>query len=285
MSAPYLNIEKLKKLVSSGDSRITTSSKKILAAIKPSIRIKTEQLQGEYVLGGSRMGGLPDLPLDTHWPTLENKYPMIFLGQINLKDLSSFSCASILPKDGILSFFVVDPHDEKFEKFVLLKPGVFESKNITKVLFIAGKDLVRKNAPAGVSVLKSCVLTFGEEETFPQFESAAYEAIGVGQGIFTELVSDAVEEEQTLHRILGYPDQIQGDVAASVQQCFEKNWENPDWESLAEQGKELILLFQMDSDDNLDVMWGDGGMLYFYIKPEDLANTDFSNVWCEEQCY
>jgi uncharacterized protein YwqG len=46
-----------------------------------------------------------------------------------------------------------------------------------------------------------------------------------------------------------------------------------------------LLLLQLDSDDPIDVMWGDGGMLYFWIRRDDLANRRFDKTWMTLQCY
>ncbi|MBI2809943.1 MAG: DUF1963 domain-containing protein [Candidatus Melainabacteria bacterium] len=45
------------------------------------------------------------------------------------------------------------------------------------------------------------------------------------------------------------------------------------------------LLLQLDSDDELNFMWGDCGTLYFCIDEHALKKLDFSNVWLELQCY
>jgi hypothetical protein len=45
-----------------------------------------------------------------------------------------------------------------------------------------------------------------------------------------------------------------------------------------------ILLLQLDSDDDAGMMWGDVGMLYFWIKREDLKKENFDNVWMILQC-
>ncbi|WP_433089009.1 DUF1963 domain-containing protein [Dactylosporangium sp. CA-052675] len=43
---------------------------------------------------------------------------------------------------------------------------------------------------------------------------------------------------------------------------------------------EWRLLWQVDTDeDGLGWMWGDMGMLYFWIRDEDLAAARFDRVW------
>ncbi len=46
-----------------------------------------------------------------------------------------------------------------------------------------------------------------------------------------------------------------------------------------------ILLMQIDTDDSLNIMWGDSGVANFFIRKEDLLNLDFSNVIYNWDCY
>jgi uncharacterized protein YwqG len=54
--------------------------------------------------GDSKLGGTPDLPLSINWPQYEDK-SMLFLGQVNLYEISEFHQTQYLPKSGILYFF------------------------------------------------------------------------------------------------------------------------------------------------------------------------------------
>ena len=56
-------------------------------------------------------------------------------------------------------------------------------------------------------------------------------------------------------------------------------------ENIKLRSRELVLLFQMDSDEDLNVMWGDLGIIYFCIDKEDLENKAFSNTKFTLQCY
>jgi uncharacterized protein YwqG len=44
-------------------------------------------------------------------------------------------------------------------------------------------------------------------------------------------------------------------------------------------------LLQLDSDEEAGMMWGDRGMLYFWIPEEALAPRRFGEVWTILQCY
>ena len=50
--------------------------------------------------------------------------------------------------------------------------------------------------------------------------------------------------------------------------------------------REWILLFQMASimEDQYELMFGDVGNLYFYIRKKDLKECNFENVWLVLQC-
>jgi uncharacterized protein YwqG len=53
---------------------------------------------------------------------------------------------------------------------------------------------------------------------------------------------------------------------------------------LEENRSDWVLLLQIDSDDFCEMMWGDCGMLYFWIRKEDLAARNFDDVWMILQC-
>ena len=37
--------------------------------------------------------------------------------------------------------------------------------------------------------------------------------------------------------------------------------------------------------DGFELMFGDCGRIYFYIRKEDLRNRNFENVWLSLQCF
>lgn len=85
---------------------------------------------------------------------------------------------------------------------------------------------------------------------------------------------------QNGHKIGGYPHFAQDDPRFShwIENCS------------SELKPYSILLFQMDSDfskskNGYNIIWGDAGVANFFIKPEDLAARDFSNVLYNWDCY
>lgn len=263
---------------------LTHHTAQLKAVMKPSLRLRTQPLEGEPTIGESRIGGLPDLSKETIWPTCEG-VPLMFLAQINLGDIASYEISSVLPREGILSFFALDPHSD-ITPFTAIGSGVIEEKKTCEVIYSLENSLERRDAPGDITLLEQCSILISREDTFPPIESAMYESLSLeaeAASALLEVVEGVYMDDETIHRMFGYPNQVQGDLYALAQRYFDKAWEDPNWETLAERGKDLILLFQIDSDENTGIMWGDGGTLYFFVKPEDLVKRDFSDVWSEWQ--
>lgn len=60
--------------------------------------------KADAALGASRLGGIPDLPVDEAWPTKEDG-EVHFVAQLRLEDLAPFDLHRRLPPRGLLSFF------------------------------------------------------------------------------------------------------------------------------------------------------------------------------------
>ncbi|MEO1646233.1 MAG: DUF1963 domain-containing protein, partial [Chloroflexota bacterium] len=55
-------------------------------------------------------------------------------------------------------------------------------------------------------------------------------------------------------------------------------------EEISEKAKDWQFLFQIDSDDRLNAMWGDAGILYILIPKTSLADLKFEDSWTIMQC-
>lgn len=92
--------------------------------------------------------------------------------------------------------------------------------------------------------------------------------------------------------MLGHPDLVQGDIFWESQlvsnglYCGDNTaHNNPKIKELEQGIPEWMLLFQIDSDDNANMMWGDIGRIYFTIKKQDLKNKNFDTIWSSFQCF
>jgi uncharacterized protein YwqG len=61
-------------------------------------------------------------------------------------------------------------------------------------------------------------------------------------------------------------------------------YEDPRAKELEPNAKNWRLLLQIDSNDENEMMWGDCGRLYFWIRKEDLVNKQFDKSWFSLQC-
>ena len=62
-------------------------------------------------------------------------------------------------------------------------------------------------------------------------------------------------------------------------------YNDPKAKKLEPNAKNWQLLLQIDSNEENEMMWGDGGRLYFWIKKDDLLNKNFDKTWFSLQCY
>lgn len=261
--------------------------------------------------GTSKLGGEPDLPASMPWPANQNG-PLAFLAQIQLSDLPQIGYASELPESGLLSFF----YDWENQPW-----GYDPSHGAgSQIVFIDGESqLARRTTPEeledegwflecglsprlGDSLPTDLpdFLSQGEDpyQTFWQ-RIRAYFGIGAPAGLndeeqayYTLLDQLWSHDELGRHKLLGYPDVIQNSMELECQlasnglYCGDATgYQDPRAEALGSGASDWQLLFQLDSCSAADMMWGDSGSLYFWIRRQDLAERRFHAAWTILQCY
>lgn len=63
------------------------------------------------------------------------------------------------------------------------------------------------------------------------------------------------------------------------------DYQSNEAQRLASGAKDWKLLLQFDSDDDLGTMWGDSGMIYFWVQEHKAKVNQFDNTWLILQCY
>lgn len=81
---------------------------------------------------------------------------------------------------------------------------------------------------------------------------------------YCDLFTQVSASDGSVHRMGGYPNQVQ----------YGKLEPADDWR----------LLLQLDSQDEVGMMWGDVGRLYFTIREKELQSSIFENVGMNWQC-
>lgn len=104
-----------------------------------------------------------------------------------------------------------------------------------------------------------------------------------------------VKEYSECSKLLGWPDIIQNNMTMRcelVSRGFNLGnpWEEIPQNDIAEAEENSIdnwqLLFQLDivSYEDFELMFGDCGRIYFYIRKEDLQAKRFYKIWLILQC-
>lgn len=244
--------------------------------------------------GVSRFGGEPDFPVDGEWPSNRGR-PLDFLLQVNLSEVSPFDGSALLPSSGLLSFFYdlqeqpwgFDPNDLGGFRVVFSPPTT---------------RLAPREVPNAEYRWPEMGISFCQTSTLPHVGSRAMERFESEANLSEqqwERYLDFVEEYEAQfypqgsgrHRLLGHSANVQGDMQLEAQlvtnglYCGDQTgYEDPRARGLEDGADEWMLLLQLDSDDGADFMWGDGGMLYFWIRSGDLRQHRFDKVWMTLQC-
>ncbi|RBW68178.1 YwqG family protein [Bacillus taeanensis] len=239
----------------------------ILDGVFSCIAVKPERAE-HLPLGASKMGGVPDLPQGEDYPMYKGK-PLHFIGQFNLKEIAELNIKTEIPKEGMLYFFYYDDwEDEEIEGVW----GEKEQKDGWRVIYYNGDNSALEPRDQGIHTYPQCKINFEVVDRLPFMDFDDDDDFDR----YDELSSDLLPNEGTIHQIEGYPHAVQGEVFEECGGYAEKSENEEDW----------TLLFQVDSDEeNLEMMWGDVGMLYFCILTEDLKNRRFEEAWCVMQCH
>ena len=248
------------------------------------IRINYKKKKQKLPIGVSKIGGKPSLPKDFEWPYYEGenfngdkeKRPLSFLAQINLKEASKYDTEGLLPESGLLSFFYdIDtmrwgdsPEDEGCAKVYYFEEGTeLHETDIPKELdeeFIVPEFAIGMKKHVSLPYYEDfCKMDTIDKEIKDVYESDEFD--------YFDVVSEAgydIDEYGENTKILGYPDIIQ--------------------DSMEFENEDRILLFEMgtieDEDSGYELMWGDCGHIYFWIKKQDFKESKFDKVWLILQC-
>lgn len=237
----------------------------------------------------SYFGGEPNLPTDVSWPELRG-VRLGFLARLSLSEIHQVCPLPWLPSSGALVVFYdmvnqpwgFDPKD-RGSSTVLLVPDLQQSVE----LIDSGPDGTNSPFPRRN-------IAFRKIQVFPGSERPEVRELELSDAEFdamTEL-EVVVFHSKPKHQISGFPSPVQGDemelecqLVTNGLYCGDSSgYKNPRAETLKHGATQWKLLLQLDSDDDLGVMWGDAGTVYFWVEEQAARNGDFSNVWQILQC-
>lgn len=271
----------------------------ILNEIRPSIRLKTTGTTTS-IIGKTKLGGCPDLAKNITWPTSPYDHnPLSFLGQINCEEVQRFDVQKLLPQQGMLYFFFnLDSGDDG--KVIYSEVSINLEKTIPPVEFHKKKkSFLQKLFSKKVqqSILKESQVEIYNEYHVPSWDSLYLERIqknsktnlpsinAFKEDFFENCYEKGETENTSNHHLLGNYKGIQNEYHEL--NCLDTSIEKFTNMTLTDIKKALQwkLLFQFDSDDHLEISWGDWGRIYFFIHEEDLKNKNFNNIKISADCY
>jgi uncharacterized protein YwqG len=231
-------------------------------------------------VGGSRIGGLPDLPEGTPWPRLdaldEDDLPPAysFILQVDLAEAHGLDVDGVLPKDGLLShFYCEDEEDDSGEagaSLVLHFPA--SGPPLRQAAFPKGLPQAERYRPLVLAPMLEWTAPPPADVGLDSADVRGRPDLIEQLGLWDEL-DERVAQAQGIepgpgtrsHRLLGHPQFIQSPGLA--------------------EGTRLLL--QVDSDPparfedclRTGMMWGDCGRLYLLLSKSELRKRQYNRVW------
>jgi uncharacterized protein YwqG len=219
-----------------------------------------------------------------------------FFAQVDMADVAAAAPADLgLPGSGLLSFFADFGEGESGGII-----GLYADEQAgCRVLYTPpGTQLERRRSP--VSTLPIAALLAVGAWTRPQDPPAGMELTDDEIDSLDELdnaydyaLSGLVPAGWTLsgrHQVGGHARYIQHPVEEEVVQAIGGCWvrgrsfDLKRWEAVKDQVADWRVVLQIDSDDDLGLMWGDVGTIYWAARRADIARGEWSGAMFNFQC-
>jgi uncharacterized protein YwqG len=223
----------------------------------------------------SRLGGHPDMPKGTEWPTRDD-VPMEFIAQLRLADLAKHDVEGLLPKTGHLLFFqntqwgVSDmDEDAKYDCARVLYFDVDDGALVRTAPPRVEMEHEYMGQTVVPRVFDGATLAFSTYPSIPAGVSAflAGDELTPVRDVwqdfhceYASIIAPRKDHESGYYRdnrVLGY-------------------LADQDYVGAMEVGE--VLLLQVDSDDRAGFQWGDCDKLFFVASEEAVKAKDFSKV-------
>ena len=235
------------------------------------------------------------MPADFEWPTMQGfetittkrrffgvkrerkptdkRQPLSLLAQINLAESPPGFLSELPPVGHLLFFFDMEAHGTD-------SPGA--SNETHRVILLPDGATLHRMDPGllpGRHPHRSLPVTLKPTYSIDSvcFDLVQKDALEVAWNLLTKWSVGNIT-----HQLLGCPCPLQGrpgyypDIALHGEAKTAATTE-------LELAKRWRLLLQLDEQDSLDWRWGDGGMAYFMIPPDDLAAARFNKAVPELQ--
>jgi uncharacterized protein YwqG len=196
------------------------------------------------------LGDIPDQPLH-------------FLMQIKLAEVAPFDAGKILPKSGMVWFFILWEHeDDELTLYILFRKGTVRGLRPKE----APDDLPEEQRDRGLELIPCLEWTVPSREDTNLDEEITQPHLGFWTDIQTRVAQAQGFENprgpESVHRMLGHPQLLQTPGLAD--------------------GTKLLLQVESDAPQPLrgqypqtGMIWGDCGRVYFRIGDKELREQRF----------
>jgi uncharacterized protein YwqG len=264
---------------------IELMNEKILSLGNKCLRLVTSNAETTSFLGGR-----PLVASAIEWPR-KNEKPLGFVAQLDLGEFNQEKAIDWLPQNGRLLFFYdleewpwgFDPKD-KGGWAVLYENGT-EELHLQEL----PSDINKEHLAPDIKYISAEKFI-----SYPDAQRVSFSTLGLSEDDDDEYYEFIDEHygDMPRHQIGGFPTPIQNDdmeeecqlVSSGVNCGGPEGYNSKEAKELRKQNNDWRLLLQFDSDDDVDAMWGDMGMLYFWVKENEAKNCVFSNSWVVLQC-
>lgn len=262
--------------------------------------IKTESNKS-LSLGSSKIGGKSHLPQGFQWPYYKGtnfdgktvNRPLSFIAQFNLTDVAEYDADGLLPHNGFLYFFYeldtmcwgFDPKDigcAKVFYYDVLPSMLSETEyphDLDPSKYVPERSIEFKNAKSLPSIEE-----FGERTGEYINDWEAYNGAASDYGVNFDMELDGT------FKLLGYANTIQGSMLCECESVTNgiycgspQQLSNEQKKKIAEGSKEWVLLAQFGTLSD-ELMFGDCGCIYYYIRNDDLKKCRFDKTHLILQC-
>ncbi len=225
----------------------------------------------------SKFGGQPYWPMAMPYPRDAHGKPLYLLAQINFAETPALPG---YPHQGLLQFFVSDDDlmGLQFGKTLAQTLALNSDGSRARVVF---HEQVLEQSAALQTDLPSC-----EDAEFMPLTAEYALAFSLHQ----ELAAPTDHRFEHLLQGMTLSDSLHEQLYEELSAGGSKlggyaNFTQDDPRHAMLPGK-WLLLFQMDSaeEEGVELMWGDCGVANWFIRPDDLARRDFSQVWYNWDC-
>lgn len=215
----------------------------------------------------TKIGGMPTVPYNFVWPENDGKC-LPFLLQADFSEINPDGELADFPKSGVMYLFAdgeaINDGDYSID-------GYPEGKTFKTLYFDTARELAAATKPDNLSaVYEEINLAAKSVDCYPSpddCEEVRDICGGKNADQKDDYYFDLASDNINFTLVGGYPVYIQDSILQDLPQ------------------DDFVLLMQIKSYESDELMWGDNGCLYLFIRKADLRARNFNGVTLQMQCY